>query len=326
MGEYCLTYKDVEEAVERIKPAAHVTPIMTSKTMDGLAGRELFFKCELFQKCGAFKFRGAYNALSKLVDNVEDRSGIKVVTYSSGNFGQALGLIARMKKIQAFVVMQNNTSQSKISAVEGYGAKVVFCEPGEKAKEAMKNKVAEEQDAIYISTSQNPDIIAGAGTLGIEILNQVPDLDAIVAPVSGGGMLAGICIAAKHIKPDIKIFAAEPLNADDCAKSFAAKKRIPLPDVPDTIADGLRASVGPNTWPIIKDNVEDVITVTEEQIVQAIKLMLERMKICVEPSACVAVAAVLSDKFKALPSSIKRVGIILSGGNLDLSKLSTWLR
>ncbi|XP_070572545.1 LOW QUALITY PROTEIN: serine racemase-like [Ptychodera flava] len=324
MGEYCLTYKDVEEAVERIKPAAHVTPVMTSKTMDGLAGRELFFKCELFQKVGAFKFRGAYNAISKLLEKAEDKSSIKVVTHSSGNHGQALALAAKMKNVPAFIVMQNISPKIKVTAVKGYGATVVECEPGEKSREETKDKVAKEQGAIFISSSQHPDVIAGQGTMGVELLNQVPDLDAIVAPVSGGGMVAGICIAAKHIKPDIKIFAAEPLNADDCAKSFAAKERIPLPWPPDTVADGLKTSVGPNTWPIIKDNVEDVITVTEEEIIKATKLMWERVKLCVEPSAGTAVAAVLSDKFRALPPSIKKVGIILSGGNLDLSKLSTW--
>ncbi|XP_070572532.1 serine racemase-like isoform X2 [Ptychodera flava] len=269
-------------------------------------------------------FRGAYNALSKLVDKMEDKSNIKVVTHSSGNHGQALALAAKMKNVQAFIVMQKHSPQIKISAVEGYGAKVVLCDTGEKARADMKDKVAEEEGAIFISSSQHPDVIAGQGTMGVELLTEVPDLDAIIAPISAGGMVAGLCIAAKHLKPDIKIFAAEPLNADDTAKSFAAKERIPLPGPPNTIADGLKASVGPNTWPIIKDNVEDVITVTEEEIIKATKLMWERVKLCVEPSGAVPVAAVLSDKFKALPPSIKKVGIILSGGNLDLSKLSTW--
>ncbi|XP_077996136.1 serine racemase-like [Glandiceps talaboti] len=220
--------------------------------------------------------------------------------------------------------MQNISPQIKVRAVKGYGATVVECEPGEKAREDMKDKVAKEQDAVFISSSQHPDVIAGQGTMGVELLEQVPDLDAIVAPVSGGGMIAGICIAAKHIKPSIKIYAAEPLNADDCAKSFAAGERIPLPGPPDTVADGLKTSVGYNTWPIIKDNVEDVITVTEEEIIHATKLMWERVKLCIEPSSGTAVAAVLSDKFKALPADIKKVGVVLSGGNLDLSKLSSW--
>ncbi|XP_077995995.1 serine racemase-like [Glandiceps talaboti] len=319
--KYCISYEDVQEAVERIKPEAHYTQVMTSKTMDGFAGRELYFKCELFQKIGAFKFRGAYNTISKLVENADDKSKVKVVTHSSGNFGQAVALSAKLKEIQAFVVMQNISPQIKLNAVKGYGGTVVLCEPGEKARQEMADKVAEEENAVFLSSAQHPDVIAGQGTMAVELLEQVPDLDAIVASVSGGGMVAGICVAAKHIKPNIKIYAAEPLNADDCAKSFAAGKRIPLPGPPNTIADGCVASVGYNTWPIIKDNLEDVITVTEEEIIQATKLMWERVKICIEPSAGTAVAAVLSDKFKALPADIKKVGVVLSGGNLDIKKL-----
>ncbi|XP_077995998.1 serine racemase-like [Glandiceps talaboti] len=322
--KYCISYEDVQKAVERIKPEAHYTQVMTSKTMDGFAGRQLFFKCELFQKTGAFKFRGAYNAICSLLENTEDKSKVKVVTQSTGNFGQGLSLAARLKGVQAFVVMQTISPQMKIDAVKGYGATVVLCEPGEKNRIDMRNKVAKEEGATFLSSSQNPDVMAGQGTMGVELLEQVPDLDAIVAPVSGGGMVAGICIAAKHIKPEIKIYAAEPLTADDCAKSFAAGKRIPLPaGPPKTIADGLVASVGETTWPIIKDNVEDVITVTEDEIIKATKLMWERVKICIEPSAGTAVAAVLSDKFKALPADIKKVGVVLSGGNLDIKKIAS---
>ncbi|XP_002735975.1 serine racemase-like [Saccoglossus kowalevskii] len=323
--KYCISYEDVQKAVERIKPAAHVTPVMTSQTMDRFSGgRHLYFKCELFQKIGAFKFRGAYNAISHLIDDCPDKSKVKVVTHSSGNHGQALALAAKMAGVQAYIVMQNISPAIKVRAVKEYGATVVECEPGEKAREDATNKVMAETGAIFISSSQHPDVIAGQGTMAVELLNEVPNLDAIVAPVSGGGMVAGICIAAKHIKPDIKIYAAEPINADDCAKSFAAGHRIPLPGPPDTIADGLKTSVGVNSFPIIKDNIEDVITVTEEEIKIATKLMWERTKLCIEPSSGTAVAAVLSDKFKALPASIKNVGVILSGGNLDLSKLSDW--
>ncbi|XP_077996058.1 serine racemase-like [Glandiceps talaboti] len=319
--KYCISYKDVLKAVERIKPAAHYTQVMTSNIMDGLAGRDLYFKCELFQKTGAFKFRGAYNAICSLLENTEDKSKVKVVTQSSGNFGQGLSLAARLKGVPVFIVMQKPSPQMKLNAVNSYGGKIVLCEPGEKKQKEMSSRVAREEDAIYMSSSQHPDVIAGQGTVGVELLQQVPDLDAIVAPISGGGLVAGICIAAKHIKPNIKIYAAEPLNADDCAKSFAAGERIPLPGPPDTVADGLIGSVGEVTWPIIKDNLEDVITVTEEEIIQATKLMWERVRICIEPSAGTAVAAVLSDKFKALPTDIKKVGVVLSGGNLDIVSL-----
>ncbi|XP_077995996.1 serine racemase-like [Glandiceps talaboti] len=323
--KYCISYQDVQKAVERIKPEAHYTQVMTSKTMDGLAGRQLFFKCELFQKTGAFKFRGAYNAICSLLEKTEDKSKVKVVTQSSGNFGQGMSLAARLKGVPAIVVMPNTSSQLKIDAVKGYGATVVLCGPAEKNRTAMRKQIVIEEGAKFLSSKYTTDVIAGQGTMGLELLEQVPHLDAIVAPVSSGSMVAGICIAAKHIKPEIKIYAAEPLTADDCAKSFAAGKLMPPSQIPrNTIADGLVASVGENAWAIIKDNVEDVITVTEDEIIQATKLMWERVKICIEPSAGTAVAAVLSDKFKALPTDINNVGIILSGGNLDLSKLSSW--
>ncbi|XP_002736011.2 serine racemase-like [Saccoglossus kowalevskii] len=322
-NKYCISYEDVQKAVERIKPAAHVTPVMTCRTMDRFSGgRHLYFKCELFQKIGAFKYRGAYNAIRHLIDDCPDKSKVEVVTHSSGNHGQAVSLTAKEAGIKAYIVMQNNTPDVKVRAVEGYGGTVILCEPSEKAREAVAQKIVEETGASFISASQHPDVIAGQATMAVELLNEVPNLDAIVAPVSGGGMVAGICIAAKHIKPDIKIYAAEPINADDCAKSLAAGHIIPLPGPPDTIADGLRATVGALTFPIIKDHLEDVITVKEEEIKIATKLMWERAKLCIEPSSGAAVAAVLSDKFKALPASIRNVGVILSGGNVDFSKMS----
>jgi threonine dehydratase len=265
---------------------------------------------------GAFKFRGACNAVIKLPDELAARG---VVTHSSGNHAQAVALAARMRGIDAHIVMPSNALAVKRRAVEGYGGRVIACEPTLHARETTAEAVIAETGATFIHPYDHPDIIAGQGTSALELLDQVPQLDAIVAPVGGGGLLSGICVAAKGLNPAIRIFAAEPLGADDAARSIAAGKLIPQTG-PDTIADGLLTSLGELTWPIIRDHVERVITVSEEQIVAAMQLAWERAKLLIEPSAAVAVAAVLSEEFQAV-EGVDRVGVVLSGGNTDLDNL-----
>lgn len=317
---YAATLADVRAAAERIAPFAHRTPVHTSATLDAMSGRRLFFKCEIFQRVGAFKFRGACNAVMKLSDDVASRG---VVTHSSGNHAQALALAARLRSIPAHIVMPKNSSAVKIRAVEGYGARVVLCEPDQASREGTAERIAGETGATLIPPYNHPDIIAGQGTAALELLEQCADmnitLDAVIAPVGGGGLLSGTCIAVKGMQPSIRIFAGEPMGADDAARSFATDTLQPQ-DSPKTIADGLLTAMGSLTWPIIRDHVERVITVSDEQIIAAMRLVWERMKLVVEPSGCVCVAAALSDAFKATPD-IHNVGIILSGGNIDLDKL-----
>lgn len=317
---YATTLADVRAAAERIAPFAHRTPVHTSATLDAMSGRRLFFKCEIFQRVGAFKFRGACNAVMKLPADVASRG---VVTHSSGNHAQALALAARLRSIPAHIVMPKNSSAVKIRAVEGYGARVVLCEPDQASREGTAERIASETGATLIPPYNHPDIIAGQGTAALELLEQCADmnitLDAVIAPVGGGGLLSGICITVKGMQPSIRIFAGEPQGADDAARSFATNTLQPQ-DNPKTIADGLLTAMGTLTWPIIHDHVERVITVTDEQIIAAMRLVWERMKLVVEPSGCVCVAAAMSDAFKAIPD-IHNVGIILSGGNIDLDKL-----
>jgi threonine dehydratase len=290
--------------------------VATCTTIDRIAGRRVFFKCEHLQKVGAFKFRGACNAVIKLPDELATRG---VVTHSSGNHAQAVALAARMRGIDAHIVMPSNALAVKRRAVEGYGGRVIACVPTLEARETMAEAVIAETGATFIHPYDHPDIIAGQGTSALELLDQVPQLDAIVAPVGGGGLLSGICVAAKGLDPSIRIFAAEPLGADDAARSMAAGKLIPQTG-PDTIADGLLTSLGELTWPIIRDHVERVVTVSEEEIVAAMRLAWERAKLLIEPSAAVAVAAVLSEEFQAV-EGVDRVGVVLSGGNADLDNL-----
>jgi threonine dehydratase/serine racemase len=316
MTSYAADLTAVRAAAERIAKLAHRTPVHTCATLDRLAGRSLFFKCENLQKVGAFKFRGACNAVMKLPDDMARRG---VVTHSSGNHAQALALAAKLRGIPAHIVMPSNASVVKRRGVEGYGGRVIECEPTLEARETTAAKVLAETGATLIPPYNHPDIIAGQGTAALELLDQVSGLDAIVAPVGGGGLISGVAIAGKGINPALRIFAAEPQGADDAARSKAAGKLIPQTG-PKTIADGLLTSLGDLTWPVIRDLVERIITVSEEEIVGAMRLMWERTKLLIEPSAAVPVAAVLTDKFKALPG-MQRVGIVLSGGNVNLDKL-----
>jgi threonine dehydratase len=307
-----ITLNDVKAAAERIKGVAHRTPVLTCSALDGLAGSELYFKCENFQKVGAFKFRGAYNSVSKLADE-EVKKG--VVTHSSGNHAQALALAAKLKGVPAYIVMPEGAPKVKKNAVIGYGAKVIECANNLQAREDTANKVVQETGATFIHPYDYQPVIEGQGTAGLELLEEVSDLDVIVAPVGGGGLLSGICVAAKGINPNIKIIAGEPKGADDAYRSMQAGVLIPQTN-PVTIADGLKTSVGNLNWAIIQQNVERIITVSEEEIKKAMKLIWERMKIVVEPSGAVPFAAILSDEFRSY--GFKKVGIVLSGGNVDL--------
>jgi len=315
-----ITPADVAAAADRIAGIARRTPVMTCGTLDEMAGRKLFFKCENFQKVGAFKFRGAFNAVSQLNDDEASRG---VVTHSSGNHAQALALAAKMRGVPAFIVMPTSASPVKRVAVESYGAEVILCEPTLEARETTAAEVQQRTEATFIHPYNHPHIIAGQGTAMLELLEQSRDLgaglDAIIAPVGGGGLLSGTCITASGSNPRPRVFAAEPLGADDAARSFAAGELIPQTG-PDTIADGLLTSLGDLTWPIIRDHVERIFTVSDKQIVEAMRLLWERAKLLIEPSSAVVLAAVLSDSFRKVEGA-KTLGLILSGGNVSLDKL-----
>jgi threonine dehydratase/serine racemase len=276
----------------------------------------LFFKCEQLQKVGAFKFRGACNAVMKLNDDGAARG---VVTHSSGNHAQALALAAQICGIPAHIVMPSTASLVKRRAVEGYGGRVIECAPTLEARETTAADVLAETGATLIPPYNHPDVIAGQGTVALEFLEQVEELDALVAPVGGGGLISGISIAAKGLKPSLRVFAAEPHGADDAARSKTAGTLI-AQTAPKTIADGLLTSLGDLTWPIVRDLVERVLTVSDAEIIHAMRLAWERAKLLIEPSAAVAVAGVMSEEFKSI-SGLPRVGVVLSGGNSDLERL-----
>lgn len=316
MTTYAADLSAVQAAARRLAGRAQRTPLVTCRTLDRLAGCSLFFKCEQFQKSGSFKFRGACNAVFSLPETIAPRG---VVTHSSGNHAQALALAARLRGIPAHIVMPSNASPVKRRAVEEYGGRVVLCEPNLPARESTAAAVLAETGATLLPPYDHPHIIAGQGTAAVEMLADAPDLDALIAPVGGGGLLSGLCIAGKSIKPGLRVFAAEPVGADDAARSKAAGTLIPQTG-PRTIADGLLTSLGELTWPLVRDQVERVLTVSEEAIVAAMRLTWERAKLLIEPSSAVAVAAVLTPEFRNLAAG-QRVGVVLSGGNVNLDAL-----
>lgn len=304
----------IEQAARRLEGLAHRTPVLTSAYFDQRTGAELFFKCENFQKVGAFKFRGACNAIAALTDQ-QGRRG--VVTHSSGNHGQAVALAARLKGYPATVVMPDNAARVKIQAVRDYGAEIVFCEPNTPARAAAVERVLAERGGVFIPPYDHPDVIAGQGTAARELLEDCPDLDVVIAPVGGGGLISGTAIAVKHLKPDCRVIAAEPANADDAARSFRSGRIEPVATT-TTIADGLRTSLGELTFAVIQDRVDDVVTVSETAIVDTMRQVWERMKIVIEPSCAVPLAAVLEG---AVDVRAQRVGIIITGGNVDLDEI-----
>jgi len=310
------TFDDVRAAAGRLEGVSHRTPVVTCSALDELAGRRLFFKCENLQKIGAFKIRGASNFIQKLAPDVAARG---VVTHSSGNHGQAVALAAGVRGIEARIVMPSTSSVVKKRAVAGYGGIVVECEPNESARDQTAARLVAETGGTFIPPYDHPDIIAGQATAALELLEDAPDLDAVVAPVGGGGLLSGTCITCHALRPELIVIGAEPAGADDAARSLAAGHIIPQDD-PQTIADGLLTSLGPLTFAVLSQHLERIVTVTEVEIVSAMRLFWERVKLIIEPSAAVAVAAVLSEEFRGL-EGMERVGVILSGGNVDLDRL-----
>jgi len=312
-----MPYPDLDtlhEAADRIRPYAHVTPVLTSRTLNAKTGGQVFFKCENFQRCGAFKFRGALNAVLSLGTS-EARHG--VVTHSSGNHAAALALAARQRGIPAHIVMPATASPIKRKAVAGYGGEIVLCAPNLKSREATARRVQEQTDATLIHPYNDLRIIAGQATAALELLGSVPDLDLVLAPVGGGGLLSGTALAVRALAPETRVIAAEPAGADDAYRSLKAGRIVPSID-PKTIADGLLTSLGELTFPIIRDLVEAIVTVDDPAIIAAMRTVWERMKIIIEPSAAVPVAALLEGKVKAAG---KRIGVILSGGNVNLDRL-----
>jgi len=304
---------DIRQASARIRPHAHWTPVVRCRTLDEITGVSLFFKCENLQKVGAFKFRGACNAVLSLS---EEEASHGVATHSSGNHAQALALAARMHGIHATIVMPSNAPDVKRAAVAGYGGEIVLCEPTLQAREESLAAVVGKSGAVVIHPYNNYDVIAGQGTASLELLEEVPALDAILVPVGGGGLLSGTLIAGKGISPGIKIIAVEPEGADDAYRSWKAGEIIPMVD-PKTVADGLLTSLGDKTFPIIQRLVDEIVTVSDEAILKAMKLIWERAKLVVEPSGAVPLGALLEGK---VDLSGKKAGIILSGGNVDFGR------
>jgi threonine dehydratase len=304
----------IRTAHDRIRAYIHRTPVLTSSRLDMASGASLFFKCENFQKVGAFKARGATNAVFSL-DDVTARRG--VATHSSGNHGAAVTRAAKLRGIPSHIVMPSNSAKVKVRAVESYGAQIVFCEPTEAAREAACAEVIQKTGATLIHSFESEDVMAGQGTPTVELLEDVSDLELVMCPVGGGGLLSGTAVAAKSMRPMIKVIAAEPENVDDAARSFRAGRLIHT-EKKFTIADGLRTNVGPPNFAIIQRYVDNIVTVSEEAIVSAMRTIWETMKIIVEPSAAVPYAAIVERK---VDIAGKRVGIILTGGNVDLDAL-----
>jgi len=311
---YIPTIEDMIAARERIAPHVHRTPVLTSSFLNGLTGAELFFKCENLQKAGAFKARGASNAVFGLSD---EQAAKGVATHSSGNHGTCLSYAAGRRGIPCTVVMPKTAPQAKKDAVRGYGGRVVECEPSTSSREAVFAEVVAETGAEFVHPYNDWRVIAGQATCSAELIEQVEGLDAVVAPIGGGGMVSGTCLTLSNLAPEVRIYAAEPLNADDAARSFRAGHII-ADDAPETVADGLKVPLKELTWHFVKDHVTDILTATEDEIVDAMKLIWKRMKIVMEPSSAVPLATIIKNRdiFAG-----QRVGIIITGGNVDLDKL-----
>ena len=309
-----VTLKEIELAHDRIRSFIHRTPILTNKSLNELSGASLYFKCENFQKVGAFKIRGATNTVEQL-SQAEIEKG--VVTTSSGNHGAALSMAVTRRGGKTKVVMPNNTPKIKVNNVERNGGEVIWCEPEQSSRESVLADLVEQTGAIVVHPYNDERIVAGQGTCAKELMEDEPNLDMIVCPVSGGGLLSGTLLAAKGMKPEIMVYGAEPSEADDAYRSLQ-KGEIVANETIDTICDGLRAQIGTVTFPIIQNYVDGIITVTETEIIEAMKMVWERMKIIAEPSSVITLGALLKSKDKF---SGKKVGIILSGGNVDLNQL-----
>jgi threonine ammonia-lyase medium form len=305
-------FEEVKAARGRLRSIANHTPVMTSRTLDALTGRHIFLKCENFQRVGAFKFRGAYNAISQLTP-VEKRRG--VIAHSSGNHAQAVALAAKLLGVKAIIIMPENAPPIKVAATRGYGAEIVFSGNEPTDREEKAEQLSKKHGYTLVHPSDDLNVIYGAGTAAYELIEDVGSLDLLLAPVGGGGLISGTSIAVKGLCPEAKVIGVEPKNADDAYRSLKAGRILPSIN-PQTIADGLRTSLGSNTFRIIQENVDDIITVTEKQIVEAMKFLWERMKLVVEPSGAVSLAGLL---YRGLEIKNRKIGIIISGGNIDLT-------
>jgi threonine dehydratase len=308
------TFLQVKNAYLKIRPKVHRTPVLSSKKVNEQAGAELFFKCENFQKVGAFKFRGATHAVGELSDK-EAQKG--VATHSSGNHAQAVALAAKIRGIPAHIVMPEDAPQVKVNAVKDYGAEITFCEPTQQAREENLKRVVEQTGATFIHPYDEPRMIMGQGSAAIELLEDFPNLDAILAPVGGGGLISGTAIAVSELAPKTKVIGVEPEVANDAYLSFNSGKLHPVQST-QTVADGLRTSLSPLTFKCIQEHVDEIVTVSEQEIIEAMRFIWERMKIIIEPSSAVPVAAVFQGKVNM---EGKKAGIIISGGNMDLNEL-----
>lgn len=312
-----ITKEAIEKAHERIKPFIHRTPVLTCQSINKIAGTELYFKCENFQKIGAFKIRGGMNAaLSLTTDQLKNG----VATHSSGNHAQAMAFAAQTLGVKAYIVMPSTSPKVKVDAVRGYGAEITFCEPNQAAREEALQKIVAETGAAFVHPYDDHRVITGQATCVKELIEEITDLDAVVAPVGGGGLLSGTALGAKYFGDDITVFAGEPEGAADAVLSFKSGVVEKAPFV-KTIADGLMTALSTQTLSIIQENVKDILLVSEDEIKAALRLVYERMKIVVEPSCVVPLAAVLRNK-KLFEG--KKTGIILTGGNVDLSKFAEW--
>jgi threonine dehydratase len=312
------TFDDMLAAHERIKPYIHRTPVLTSSYLNSLVGAEMFFKCENFQKAGAFKVRGASNAVFGLSDEMAKKG---VATHSSGNHALSLSYAAGRRGIPCHVVMPRTAPQAKKDAVRGYGGIITECEPSTSSREAVFAEVEARTGAEFVHPYNDPRVIAGQGTCSRELMEQVEGLDAVIAPIGGGGMISGTCLTLSHLAPKVEIFAAEPEQADDAYRSFKAGHII-ADDAPNTVADGLKVPLKELTWHFVRNYVTDILTASEQEIIDAMKLTWQRMKIVMEPSCAVPLATILKNKERFAG---KRVGVIITGGNVDLDKLP-WIK
>jgi threonine dehydratase len=313
------TFDDVKAARERISGMAHVTPVLTSRTADAKVGASLFFKAENLQRGGAFKFRGAYNSISALEPAIRSNG---VVAFSSGNHAQALAYAAKLFGVSAVIVMPRDTPAMKVAATRGYGAEVVFYDRYTEDREEISRRIASERGATIIPPYDHSDVIAGQGTAALELIEEIGEIDFLVVPLGGGGLLAGSALSAKALAPGCKIIGVEPEAGDDGRQSLRKGEIVRIP-VPKSIADGaLTTYVGQHNFPILKRDVEDIVTVSDGQLIETMRFFAERMKIIVEPTGCLAAAAVLHG---AIACTGKRVGIVLSGGNVDLKTFNALL-
>ena len=309
--EYSISIEDVFAAAARLDGIVKRTPVVSAEGIDEIAGRQVLMKCENLQHIGAFKFRGATNAVIMLGDVAEKG----VCTHSSGNHAQALSMAAKNRGVDAYIVMPKTAPRVKVLGVKDQGAELTFCEPTLAARESTAGEIIDRTGAALVHPYDNPDVIAGQGTAALEFFQQAGELDAIVSPVGGGGLMSGTSVTIRALTPEARIFGAEPEGADDAARSLEAGEFLPQTG-PDTICDGLLTSMGEHTWPIIRDHLETIVRVSDEEVVEAMRLILDNLGMVVEPSGAASLAAVLTPEFKEL-KGIDRVGVILSGGNVD---------